>query len=140
MYTCIEGRGYTQFASSIVEASLKFINRRSLLLSLCTIFSITCMIGVSRIGSLNFAVLRYGSFVLPIISLQGIIGALNSLSCILLIMIDFECEDCYVADMYNMTEFDECGEHKHYPPTFVNCKTYEQACEAAIKYYLENML
>ena len=58
----------------------------------------------------------------------------------LLIMIDFECEDCYVADMYNMTEFDECGEHKHIPPTFVNCKTYEQACEAAIKYYLENVL
>ena len=58
----------------------------------------------------------------------------------LLIMIDFECEDCYVADMYNMTEFDECGEHKHIPPTFVNCKTYEQACEAAIKYCLENLI
>ena len=90
MYTCIEGRGYTQFASSIVEAGLKFINRRNLLLSLLTIFSITCMIGISRIGSLNFAVLRYGSFVLPVVSLQGIIGALNSLSCILLIMIDFK--------------------------------------------------
>ena len=90
MYTWFEGRGYTQFASSIVEAGLKFINRRNLLLSLLTIFSITCMIGISRIGSLNFAVLRYGSFVLPVVSLQGIIGALNSLSCILLIMIDFK--------------------------------------------------
>ena len=58
----------------------------------------------------------------------------------LLIVIDYECEDCYVSDMYSMSEFDECGEHKHYPPTFVNCKTYEQACEAAIKYYLENVL
>ena len=48
------------------------------------------MIGISRIGSINVTVLRYGSFVLPIVSLQGIIGALNSLSCILLIMIDFK--------------------------------------------------
>ena len=69
---------------------MKFINRRTLLLVICTIFSITCMIGISRIGSINVTVLRYGSFVLPIVSLQGIIGALNSLSCILLIMIDFK--------------------------------------------------
>lgn len=69
---------------------MKFINRRTLLLVICTIFSITCMIGISRIGSINVTVLRYGSFVLPVVSLQGIIGALNSLSCILLIMIDFK--------------------------------------------------
>ena len=69
---------------------MKFINHRTLLLVICTIFSITCMIGISRIGSINVTVLRYGSFVLPIVSLQGIIGALNSLSCILLIMIDFK--------------------------------------------------
>lgn len=69
---------------------MKFINRRTLLLVICTIFSITCMIGISRIGSINVTVLRYGSFVLPIVSLQGIIGALNSMCCILLIMIDFK--------------------------------------------------
>ncbi len=69
---------------------MKFINRRTLLLVICTIFSITCMIGISRIGSINVTVLRYGSFVLPIVSVQGIIGALNSMCCILLIMIDFK--------------------------------------------------
>ena len=69
---------------------MKFINRRTMLLVICTIFSITCMIGISRVGSINVTVLRYGSFVLPIVSLQGLIGALNSLCCILLIMIDFK--------------------------------------------------
>ena len=69
---------------------MKFLNRKNLLLSLCTIFSLTCMIGVSRIGTITGNVLNYGSFVLPIVSLQGIIGALNSLCCILMVMIDFQ--------------------------------------------------
>ncbi len=68
---------------------MKLINRRNLLLILCSILSITCMIGVSRMGSLRGNVLTYGSFVLPVISLQGIISALNSLSCILMVMIDY---------------------------------------------------
>ena len=69
---------------------MKLINRRNLLLLLCSLFSITCMIGVSRIGTLKGSVLTYGSFILPVVSLQGIIGALNSLCCILMVMIDFK--------------------------------------------------
>ncbi len=69
---------------------MKLINRRNLLLILCSIFSITCMIGVSRMGSLRGDVLTYGSFVLPVNSLQGIISALNSLCCVLMVMIDYK--------------------------------------------------
>ena len=69
---------------------MKLINRRNLMLVLLTIISITCMIGISRIGSIKGNVLTYGSFVLPIVSLQGIIAALNSLCCILMVMIDYK--------------------------------------------------
>lgn len=58
----------------------------------------------------------------------------------LFIQIEYECEDCFVSDIYSMTDYDEWGEHKHYPPTFVNCKTYEQACEAAVKHCSEKLI
>lgn len=58
----------------------------------------------------------------------------------LFIQIEYECEDCFVSDIYSMTDYDKYGEHKHYPPTFVNCKTYEQACEAAVKHCLEKLI
>ena len=69
---------------------MKLISRRNLLLLLLTLISITCMIGVSRVGTLRQSVLRYGSFILPVISLQGIIGALHALCCILMVMIDYK--------------------------------------------------
>ena len=58
----------------------------------------------------------------------------------LFIQIEYECEDCFVSDIYSMIDYDEWGEHKHYPPTFVNCKTYEQACEAAVKHCIEKLI
>lgn len=58
----------------------------------------------------------------------------------LFIQIEYECEDCFVSDIYSMTDYDEYGGHKHYPPTFVNCKTYEQACEVAVKHCLEKLI
>ena len=68
---------------------MKLIIRKNILLALCSIFCILCMIGISRIGTLKGSVLQYGDFTLPIVSLQGIIGALNSMCFILLVMIDY---------------------------------------------------
>ena len=69
---------------------MRLITRRNLLLLLCSIISIACMIGISRIGTIRGNVLTYGSFVLPIVALQGIIAALNALCLILMVLIDYK--------------------------------------------------
>ena len=69
---------------------MRLITRRNLLLLLCSIIIIACMIGISRIGTIRGNVLTYGSFVLPIISLQGIIAALSALFSILMVLIDYK--------------------------------------------------
>ena len=69
---------------------MRLITRRNLLLFLCSIIIIACMVGVSRIGTIHGNVLTYGSFVLPIVSLQGIISALSALFCILMVLIDYK--------------------------------------------------
>ena len=46
----------------------------------------------------------------------------------------------FAADMYKMDETDEYGCAKYISPTIANCKTYEEAVEAALKYCLENLI
>ena len=58
----------------------------------------------------------------------------------LFIEITHESKDNFVADVYSMTEEDEHGYYKHYEPTIACCKTYEQACEAAIKHCLTEII
>ena len=57
----------------------------------------------------------------------------------ILILVEYDCP-VFSSDIYKMDDIDECGSTKHIPPTFANCKNYEQACEAAIKYCLENLI
>ena len=57
----------------------------------------------------------------------------------LFIQIEFD-PPIFSADIFKMNEIDEYGGAKHIPPTFVNVKSYEDACEAAIKYCLENLI
>ena len=57
----------------------------------------------------------------------------------ILILVEYDCI-VFSSDIYKMDEVDEYGNAKHIPPTFANCKNYEQACEAALKYCLENLI
>ena len=68
---------------------MKFLNRKNLLIVLCTVFGLVCILGVTRLSSMSGRIMRYGKFVFPVSSIQGIIAALNSLSCVLLVFIDF---------------------------------------------------
>jgi outer membrane receptor for monomeric catechols len=58
----------------------------------------------------------------------------------LFIEISHESKDNFIAGIYDMTEEDKYGDYKFYPPLIAMCKTYEQACEAAIKCCLENLI
>ena len=69
---------------------MKAFNRKTLFLTLCTIISITCMYIVSNITQAEGRILTYGSFTIPVVSMQGIIAAFNSLSCILMVFIDYK--------------------------------------------------
>lgn len=62
---------------------MKTINYKTLQLSLCTIISIICMYIVSTIAKSSGNILSFGSFTIPVLSLQGVITAFNSLFCIL---------------------------------------------------------
>ena len=64
--------------------------RKSLLLILCTLISIVCIFCISDVSKGNVQVLTYGKFVIPVVSMQGIIAAINSLCCILMVFIDFK--------------------------------------------------
>ena len=68
---------------------IKFF-RKSLLLILCTLISIVCIFCISDVSKGNVQVLTYGKFVIPVVSMQGIIAAINSLCCILMVFIDFK--------------------------------------------------
>ena len=69
---------------------MKYLSRKVFLLVLCTVFSLICIHSISNISKDGVTILTLGSFVLPIVSLQGIIAAFNSLCCILLVFIDFK--------------------------------------------------
>ena len=68
---------------------MKFFSRKNLMLAMWTLIAIVCMYGISNINKLG-SVLTFGSFVLPVISAQGIIAAILSLCCILLVFIDYK--------------------------------------------------
>ena len=68
---------------------MKLFNRKNLLMTLLTVYGIACIIGVTRLATISGRIIRYGNFVFPVSSIQGIIGALNSLSCVILVFIDF---------------------------------------------------
>ena len=57
----------------------------------------------------------------------------------ILILVEYDCP-VFSSDIYKMDDIDEYGSAKHISPTFANCKNYEQACEAALKYSLENLI
>ena len=68
---------------------MKFFTRKSFLLALCTIVAIVCLYCISDITRLG-SVIEFGSFVLPVVSAQGIISAILSLCCILLVFVDYK--------------------------------------------------
>ena len=69
---------------------MKIINSKTLQLSLCTVISIICMYIVSAITKSSANILTFGTFTIPVISMQGVITAFNSLFCILMVFIDFK--------------------------------------------------
>ena len=68
---------------------MKYFNRKNLLIALLTLYGLACIVGVTRLATISGQIIRYGNFVFPVSSIQGIIGALNSLSCVILVFIDF---------------------------------------------------
>ena len=68
---------------------MKFLNRKNLVLALCTIIAIACLYCISDITKFG-PILKFGSFVLPVIAAQGIIAAILSLCCILLVFVDYK--------------------------------------------------
>ena len=58
----------------------------------------------------------------------------------LYIDITFDSKDYYVVDIYDMVKTDDYGSPYHYPPTIANCKTYEEAVEAACAYVLKILI
>ena len=46
----------------------------------------------------------------------------------------------FSADIYRMNDIDEHGGARHISPTFANHKSYEEACEAGIRYCLEELI
>lgn len=69
---------------------MKYFNRKNLLMALLTIYGLACIVGVTRLATISGQIIRYGKFVFPISSIQGIIATLNFLSCIILVFIDFK--------------------------------------------------
>ncbi len=68
---------------------MKPIVRKKLMLALCTAIAIICLYAISNITKLG-NVLNFGSFVLPVVSAQGILSAILSLCCILLVFVDYK--------------------------------------------------
>lgn len=67
-----------------------FYYKKSLLLALFTTLSIFCIYCISATTNGNSGILTMGSFTIPIVSLQGIIAAVNALCCIIMVFIDFK--------------------------------------------------
>lgn len=68
---------------------MKLFSRKNLLMIFLTIFGLLCIVGVTRLARISGHIIRYGKFVFPVSSIQGIIAALNSLCCVILVFIDF---------------------------------------------------
>ncbi len=68
---------------------MKLLNRKNLMLALCTIVAIICLYCISNITKLG-TLLEFGSFTLPVVSAQGILSAILSMGCILLVFIDYK--------------------------------------------------
>ena len=69
---------------------MKNATRKALMLIICTIFSIVCMYYISTITRTHGSMLAFGSFTIPVVSIQGILAALQSLFCSLMVFIDFK--------------------------------------------------
>ena len=69
---------------------MKFLNRKNLLMLLFTLYGLACIVGVTRLAKISGQIIRYGNFVFPVSSIQGIIAAINSLCCVILVFIDFK--------------------------------------------------
>ena len=69
---------------------MKYFNRKNLLMAFLTIYGLACIIGVTRLARISGHIIRYGNFVFPVSSIQGIIATLNSLCCVILVFIDFK--------------------------------------------------
>ena len=69
---------------------MKFLNRKNLLMLLFTLYGLVCTVGVTRLATISGHIIRYGNFVFPVSSIQGIIAAINSLCCVILVFIDFK--------------------------------------------------
>jgi diguanylate cyclase (GGDEF)-like protein len=72
-----------------MEAVMKFFTRKNMMLAIWTLIAIVSMYSISNIPKLG-PVLNFGSFVLPVVSAQGIIAAILSLCCILLVFFDYK--------------------------------------------------
>ena len=64
--------------------------RKSILLTLCTVASIICIYLISSLPRMYPNIITFGTFTIPVVSAQGIIAAINSLCCILMVFIDFK--------------------------------------------------
>ena len=69
---------------------MKFFTRKNILMTLLTLYGLACIVGVTRLASISGHIIRYGNFVFPVSSIQGIVATLNFLSCIILVFIDFK--------------------------------------------------
>ncbi len=68
---------------------MKKKNRKYLWLAICALVCILCLYAISNITKFG-PVLNFGSFVLPVVSAQGILAAILSMGCILLVFIDYK--------------------------------------------------
>ena len=68
---------------------MRLLTRKNINFALCIIISFLCLFSISDITRFG-TVLKFGSFVLPMVSAQGILSALLSLCCILLVFIDYK--------------------------------------------------
>ncbi len=73
-----------------MELHVKHISRRTFVLVLCTILNLACAFFISYIGQAREQVIRLGSFIIPMISIQGIFSALQTLTCILMVFASYK--------------------------------------------------
>ena len=64
--------------------------QKNLLIALCTLFSLLCILGVTKMAKVSSNIIHYGKFFFPVSSVQGIVASLNALSCIVMVFIDFK--------------------------------------------------
>ncbi len=64
-------------------------SRRIIQLSICTLVSIFCLYGITKIGMSRQQIFQIGGFSLPKVSLQGILSSINMFCCILMVFIHY---------------------------------------------------